>query len=133
MIYLLDTNICIYWLKGRQEIMNKMLCLNSDDIAISIITLAELQYGAYNSANVEDNLQRVKEFESSLNTLDLDKDCVDTYAKVKASLKSQGKMLDDFDILIAAIALVNECILVTNNVKHFERVERLRIENWIKS
>jgi len=55
------------------------------------------------------------------------------YAKIKARLKSEGKILDDFDVLIAATAIVNNCMLVTNNTKHFKRINGLTIENWVES
>lgn len=131
MKYLLDTNICVYWLNGRREIIDKVLELNDDDLAISIITLAELKYGAYNSTYVQKNLQKIEEFQSSIDITELCEYCVDEYARLKSKLKTEGKILDDFDILIAASALVNNYVLVTNNIKHFERIPNLKLENWV--
>lgn len=131
MKYLLDTNICIYWFKGLMEIDKKISSVDIDDISVSAITIAELLYGAYNSMNVEKNITKVNEFEDATNVIDLDRESLEHYARIKAKLRAEGKMLDDFDILIAATAIVNDCILVTNNTKHFERIDGLTIENWI--
>ena len=132
MKYLLDTNMCIYWLKGINGIDIKMSSVDIDDVAISVITLAELLYGAYNSNNVEKNLSKIKNFEEVVNILELNRECLELYAKIKAKLKADGNILDDFDILIAVTALNNNSIIVTNNVKHFERIEGLTLENWIE-
>lgn len=107
--------------------------MDIDDVSVSAITIAELLYGAYNSANIEKNINKVKEFEEVINIVELDRKCLESYAQIKVRLKSEGKILDDFDILIAATAIVNDCILVTNNIKHFERIDGLMIENWIQS
>jgi tRNA(fMet)-specific endonuclease VapC len=124
--------MCIYWFKGKSGIDIKMESVDIDDISVSAVTIGELLYGAYNSANVDKNLSRIQVFEESVNVLPLNRECFEVYAKIKAKLRSEGKLLDDFDILIAATALVNDCIIVTNNVKHFKRIENLVIENWIE-
>lgn len=131
MRYLLDTNICIYWFKGSMGIDKKAVTIDIGDIYVSAITIAELLYGAYNSANIEKNTNKIKEFEDVINVLYLDHKVLEHYAKIKAKLKSDGRIVDDFDILIAATALVNDCILVTNNIKHFERITGLTVENWV--
>jgi tRNA(fMet)-specific endonuclease VapC len=132
MKYLLDTNMCIYWFKGINGVDHRIESLDIDDVAISAITLAELLYGAYNSSNIEKNLSRIKVFEDAVNVLSLDRECLEQFAKIKSKLKSDGKILDDFDILIGATAIKNDCIIVTNNIKHFERIEGIKIENWIE-
>lgn len=131
MKYLLDTNMCIYWFKGINSIDKRISEIDIDDVAISAITLAELLYGAYNSSNIEKNLSRIKIFEDVVSVLDIDRECLEQFAKIKAKLKSEGKILDDFDILIASTAIRNDCVIVTNNTKHFERIEGIKIENWI--
>lgn len=124
--------MCIYWFKGNKSVAQKITANEIDDIAISAITLAELLYGAYNSASIDKNLSRIKAFEEAVNVLNLDRECFEQFAKIKAKLRVEGKILDDFDILIAATAIVNNCIIVTNNIKHFERVKGVKIENWIE-
>jgi len=99
---------------------------------VSAVTIGELLYGAYNSANVDKNLARIKVFEESVNVLPLNRECFEVFAETKAKLRSEGRLLDDFDILIASTALVNDCTIVTNNIKHFERIKDLSIENWVE-
>ena len=112
------------------EINSKLSAIDIDDVSVSVITIAELLYGAYNSTNIDRNLSKVKEFEEAINIIDIDRKYLENYAQIKAKLRAEGKILDDFDILIAAIAIVNNCVLVTNNTKHFERIDGLTIENW---
>jgi tRNA(fMet)-specific endonuclease VapC len=132
MKYLLDTNICIYWLNGENKIKDKFIStVEKNEIGISIITLAELQYGAYNSTRVKENLIKIEDFANAMKIFIINKECTKMYAKIKSILKKDGKILDDFDILIAATALSNNCILVTNNIKHFDRIEGLVVENWM--
>ena len=131
MKFLLDTNICIYWFNGEESIKEKILNISCNDIGISIITLAELKYGAYNSEKVEENLSRIKEFKDVINLYNLNENCITRYAKIKANLREKGKILDDFDILIASIAIEYNLILVTNNIKHFDRINNIEVENWI--
>lgn len=132
MNYLLDTNICIYWLNGEEAIKDKIINLsNNDDIGISIITLSELQFGAYNSKNVNKNLKKIEEFKDNIQIYNINQNCTREYAKIKAKLRKEGKILDDFDILIGATAIINTLTLVTNNEKHFSRMDNLNVENWV--
>ncbi len=82
----LITDICVYWLKGRQEVREKIKEMNLDDLAISVITLGELQYGAYNSEKVSENLLRVNKFASFY---DIEKSCVEKFAMIKAKLRAK--------------------------------------------
>jgi len=131
MKYLLDTNICVYFLKQNAKIVDKIASLSADDLAISCFNLTELLYGAYNSHFIDKNLERVRYIENTIEVLQFDRKAVENYAVIKSDLKKQGKLIDDFDILIAAVALSREMILVTNNEKHFERIPNLIIENWL--
>jgi len=131
MKYVWDTDICIYWLKGYEQIKEKVKEVGEDSINITIITLAELKFGAYNSQKVKENLEVIKKFLSKMKVLNLDENSVDKYGEIKTKLRRSGELIEDFDILIASIAIVNNAILVTNNVDHFKRIEELRIENWL--
>jgi tRNA(fMet)-specific endonuclease VapC len=106
--------------------------MDYDAAAISIITLAELKFGAYNSARVEYNLKRVDFIARNMPVLALSEVVARRYAEIKASLRRSGTPLADFDIMIGATAIENDLTLVTNNEKHFARIENLRVENWIK-
>ncbi len=131
--YVLDTNTCIYWLKGREEIRWKIEQVGTDNLKMTVITLAELRYGAYNSQKVEENLKNIDDFLRKVRVLFLSEDAADKFGKIKADLRGAGQIIDDFDILIAAITLSNDGVLVTNNIEHFKRVERLKYENWLEN
>ncbi|MCL2081310.1 MAG: type II toxin-antitoxin system VapC family toxin [Oscillospiraceae bacterium] len=131
MKYLLDTNICIYFLNKTEKIKEKIDKIPSDDISVSLITLAELQFGAYNSTHVQDNLRRVEFFEKTVQTVSLTSEITEEYARIKSKLRKSGRPVDDFDILIGATAIVGNLTLVTNNERHFAHMDGLRLENWI--
>jgi tRNA(fMet)-specific endonuclease VapC len=130
MKYLLDTNICIYFLNQDQSVTEKMGKISVDDMAISIITIAELQFGAFNSNKINENLERIKYLRNIMKTINLNTAITEEYAKIKSSLRKSGNLIDDFDILIGSTAIVNNLILVTNNQQHFDRIDNLLTENW---
>jgi predicted nucleic acid-binding protein len=132
MTYLLDTNICIYFLKRHSGIINRFAQCLDDEIAISIITLAELQFGAHNSIQVENNIKRIKFFLERVQLLDLTPKTTDIFARIKALLRKSGNIIDDFDILIGATAIENNLTLVTDNERHFSRIEKIRMVNWLE-
>ena len=129
MNYLLDTNIIIFFFKGKFGIADKMKKVGIENCYISEITLAELKYGALNSANPEKHLKEVEELIAYLSIIPITS-AIDHYAKEKARLRKSGALIDDFDLLIGATASANNMILVTNNSKHFTRLEKLTIEDW---
>ncbi len=132
MSYLLDTDIIIYWLNDAiPNIRNKINSIANDEIYISSITVAELYFGAYYSSQVIKNIELLNEFTSELNILHLDTECGKIFGKIKADLKKEGKIINDSDLFIASIAISNKMRLVTNNDKHFKRIEELHVENWI--
>ena len=132
MSYLLDTNICIYFLKQHPEITTRIGQCRSDRIAISIITLAELQFGAYNSRQIENNIKRIEFFIERTQLLYLTPKTTEIYAGIKASLRKSGNIIDDFDILIGATAIENNLTLVTDNERHFSRIGKIRMVNWLE-
>ena len=132
MNYLLDTSISIYFLRQHIGIIKRMGQCGDDEIAISIITLAELQFGAYNSSHVENNIKRVEFFLERAQLLDITPITTDIFARIKASLRKSGNSIDDFDILIGATAIENDLTLVTDNERHFSRIEKLRLINWLE-
>ncbi|NER51227.1 MAG: type II toxin-antitoxin system VapC family toxin [Symploca sp. SIO1A3] len=105
MSYLLDTDICIYWLKNREPFRTKVFQIGWQYIAISQITVAELYYGAYNSNpdHVESNLERVEGFIKSIEVLQLNQSVLHEFGQLKSWLRKQGRVVADFDLLIASI------------------------------
>ena len=131
MKYLLDTDISVFYLRGKYNINQKLKeIIGYDNCFISEITLAELKYGAELSEKVEENVYFVNEFANKIGILPIF-NCLDLYAKEKARLKKSGNLIDDFDLLIGCSAIKNNLILVTNNENHFERIKNIKIENWI--
>ncbi|CAG5070078.1 Ribonuclease VapC2 [Dyadobacter sp. CECT 9623] len=132
MKYLLDTNIVAYIIKKRPiEVLHKLQTLDWRDIAISSIVVAELWYGVEKSQLTEQNKAALEAFLKPFTIIDFDEQAAETYALIRADLESKGKIIGANDLLISAHALSHELILVTNNVKEFERVGGLKIENWI--
>lgn len=102
-----------------------------DNCHISMITYAELYYGAINSTSVEKNLLQLKHFAEGIDIIPID-DAIPMFAKEKSRLRKAGTPVDDFDLLIGTTAKVYRMTLVTENLKHLNRIEGLQIENWIK-
>jgi predicted nucleic acid-binding protein len=126
--YLIDSDILIYFLKGKQEVVTRLAQIPLDDLYISRINYTELFYGAYNSARVEQNLKVIEPFLDNFKILEFSELSSKIFAKEKARLKKSGNIIADMDLMIASIAIENECVLMTNNHKHFERVENLKLE-----
>lgn len=130
MIYMLDTDTVIYWLKGDRNIENKVLNKGLDNIVTSIITISELYYGAYKSQKREANLSAVEVVESKLKVISYEGNASRIFGQVKAEQEGKGLRLDDADLLIAATAMQHDMILVTNNIGHYQRISNLQVEKW---
>lgn len=112
--------------------MGKVKEIGIFSLGISNVTLAELYFGAYNSKHTETNLQNISNFKKNLTIYSDSGDSAELFGKIKSNLKNSGRMIEDFDILIASIAIANDCILVTNNISHFERIDEIQLENWLE-
>lgn len=129
--YLLDTNICIYFLKNLYGVPEKIKAIGNKNCFISDITLVELYYGASNSGHKEQKMRGVKAIEKYFTVISIQK-ALENFGDNKAYLKKQGNLIDDFDLLIGSTAVACDLIMVTENVKHLERIPKIQIENWIK-
>jgi len=128
--YVLDTDICIYWLKGNKNIEKRILETGMENILINVITQCELVYGAFKSSKKERNLKVIRDLLKRVETLHTTEETPYIYGSVKAELGRKGCILDDADLLIASITLAKDYILITNNIDHFKRIPNLKIENW---
>jgi predicted nucleic acid-binding protein len=126
--YLIDSDILIYFLKGKQEVVEKLSQIPIDDLYISRINYTELMYGAYNSSKINQNLKVIEPFLESFTVLEFTKASSLIFAKEKAGLKKSGNIIADMDLMIASIAIENDCTLISNNMKHFERIQNLELE-----
>jgi len=129
-MYLLDTDTIIYALKGQSAVTRNLRDHINDPIKISAVTLMELYYGAYKSQKVESNLAKIRTLENSMDVIPLGKESTELFGIFKAKLETRGTPLDDFDLILASCALAHNLTLVTNSIKHFERVEGLKLTNW---
>ena len=131
MTYMLDTNICIYAIKNKPEGVLEKLRENIDlGICISAITLAELEHGVAKSMYPEKNAMALLKVLSLINVRDFDDRAAIEYGRICAHLQKQGTPIGTMDMLIAAHAISEDLILVTNNLREFQRVPGLRLENW---
>ena len=132
MIYLLDTNICIYVINHKPEhVFERFKQYQLGQLAISSITASELAFGVEKSGS-ERNKQALNKFLSPLDILPYDEKAIWHYAKLRQDLQSTGKTIGSLDMLIAAHACAAGAILVTDNTGEFSRVRGLRVENWIR-
>jgi len=133
MKYLWDTDTCIYLLNGNTVIEEKLRSVGEKDICTSIVNIAELKFGAYNSSQVESNLKRIERLASILNVInDFNNEIATIFAKNKAILRKNGIIIGDFDLLIGSFALAYNLTIVTNNIEHFRHIPNIKIENWVK-
>ncbi len=131
MTYMLDTNICIYAIKNKPEQVLQQLKANLPyGLCISAITLAELEHGVEKSASPEKNTVALMQFLAIMDVLPFDDAAASEYGKICAYLQKRGTPIGTMDMLIAGHAKAEGLILVTNNVREFERVPDLEIENW---
>ncbi|MEY2976764.1 MAG: PIN domain-containing protein [Prochlorotrichaceae cyanobacterium] len=131
MKYLLDTDVCIYWLKNREPFRSKIFSLGFENLTISQVTVAELYYGAYNSApdHQQKNLDRLRQFVQISKVLEIKDSVLEHFGRLKASLRQQGQIVDDFDLLIASFAIDYDRILFTNNIRHYKNIPGLTYQS----
>jgi tRNA(fMet)-specific endonuclease VapC len=130
MKYMLDTNMCIYAQKNNPNVIAKIKQNFQQGLAISSITLAELEYGVQASANIEKNTVSLMKFLSIVDVLPFDSGAAVEYGKICADLRKKGTPIGTMDMLIAAHAKSENLIVVTHNTREFERVEDLQLEDW---
>ena len=129
---MLDTNICIYLIKHRpQRLRNRFDQITPGEIAISVITLAELEYGAAKSSRPEQNRAALALFTSALETVPFEDRAARIYGRIRSHLENKGQTIGTLDLLIAAHALSLGVQLITNNKAEFKRVPGLHITNWL--
>lgn len=133
-MFLLDTNICSYLVSNAepysQNILSHLTRYGKKDIFISSITAAEMFYGIENSTQKELNLRLMGDFISNFGVLDFTSKNAASYGKIRLEMKNKNRRIGDMDMLIAAVALSNSLVLVTNNEKDFKDISGLRMENW---
>lgn len=132
MKYMLDTNICIFAMKKKSDnIIRNIITHDPDELCISSITYAELVHGVEKSQAVDKNRMALTLFLSNISIIPFGDKAAEMYGEVRAKLESKGTPIGPMDMLIAAHAKSMECIMVTNNMREFQRVEGLALEDWL--
>jgi tRNA(fMet)-specific endonuclease VapC len=129
--YMLDTNICIYVIKNRPAQLRQRFNQLADQLCVSVITLAELIYGAEKSAWVQQNLEVVEQFRGRLEVLPFMERAANHYGQLWAELDRAGQRIGIHDMMIGSHARSEGLTVVTNNVREFQRMPGLRFENWL--
>lgn len=132
MNFFLDTNICVYFLKGvYPRILREIRNLDPAAIKIPSIVKAELLFGAEKSKNRMDNIKSVHQFMAPFEIVGFDDDAAQRYAMIRSSLEQKGRSIGPNDLIIASTVLANNGILVTSNEKEFRNVKNLKTVNWV--
>ncbi|MCB1716028.1 MAG: type II toxin-antitoxin system VapC family toxin [Candidatus Competibacteraceae bacterium] len=129
-MFLLDTDTVIYNMKGNANVQKNLRQHINDSISISVITLMELYYGARKSEQVTANLAKIRRLEQTVDAIPIGLESTEIFGLLKAQLEISGNRLDDFDLVIASCAMAHNLTLVTNNTRHFERIDGLKLTNW---
>jgi len=131
LIYMLDTDICIYIIKRKPlHVLERLGSIQPDQLSMSAITFAELMNGAKKSQRVEANISKLNALGEILEICSFDQQAAVVYGDVRSGLEKRGEVIGPHDLLIAAHALSLDRILVTNNEREFKRVEGLKVDNW---
>lgn len=130
-MYLLDTNTCIF-IKNRKpaHVLERLRTSLDKGVFLSSVSVAEMQYGVYNSSNIEKNRIALTEFLAPFEILNFDDADAEEFGRLRADLKSKGTIIGAYDMLIAAQAIARDLILVTNNTGEFKRIIGLKLEDW---
>jgi tRNA(fMet)-specific endonuclease VapC len=129
--YMLDTNICIYVIKNRPAGLRERFNSLADQLCISAITLAEIIYGAEKSARPVENLAIIEQFVARLDVLSFGERAATHYGQLRAELERAGHPVGIHDMMIGGHARSEGLTLVSNNLREFQRMEGLRLENWV--
>lgn len=130
MMYFLDTNTCIDFLRNLSEsVRSRFLSVSLNEIKIPVVVKAELLLGAYKS-NRPETLEKTIQFLELFEAIPFSDDMSYTYAKIRKELETKGNKIGANDLFIAASALNKEAILVTHNTREFIRIDGLKLDDW---
>ena len=131
-MYLLDTNIVGYWMRGDAHLIHRIQSYSPSDLSLSTVTLAEIYYGIEKSpVKKKERRWKIEHIKSELDIFPFDEQAAEKYGVIRAALEKRGKPISERDTQIASIALANNLCLVTHNKKEFSRIPKLQIEDWV--
>jgi len=130
-MYLLDTNIVSYWMRGDPEIIYRIQKHAPADLSLSTITLAEILYGIEKSPSKKrERRSKIEKISSLLDIYAFDETAAGKYAVIRAQLEREGRVISERDTQIASIAMANRLTVVTHNIKEFFRIGKLKVADW---
>lgn len=130
-MYLLDTNIVSYWMRGHQPLLERIKSHSPKDLSITAITLAEIYYGIEKSAvKKKERRSKIEQIRSILEIHLFDEAAAAKYGIIRTQLEKTGQVISERDLQIASIAMANRLCVVTHNTSEFNRVEKLKVEDW---
>ena len=133
-MYLLDTNIISYWMRGDPAVIAQIKACSPSQLAFSAITLAQIEYGIEKSpVKKTERRAKIEKISSLLQVYPFKETAAAHYGRIRAGLEKRGVMISERDTQIAAIASANRLTVVTHNVKEFSRIEKLSVEDWAAS
>lgn len=127
---MLDTDTLVFYLRGREDVRRKLLAVPSPELFTSSVCLGELYYGAAKSQRPADRKTEVDRLRDALRVIPLGNAETERFGELKALLERRGERLADADLMIAATALTHDLTAVTHNLRHFRRIDGLRVERW---
>ena len=130
-MYLFDTNILSYWMRGHAGVISRIKTHSPSDLAVSTISLAEILYGIQKSpVKKEERTQKIQRIVSLLDVYSFDENAAPQYAAIRVNLEKRGCVISERDLQIAAIGKANGLTVVTHNTSEFRRVPKLKVEDW---
>jgi tRNA(fMet)-specific endonuclease VapC len=130
-MYLLDTNIVSYWMRGQPMLLERIKSHGPKDLSIAAITLAEIYYGIEKSlVRKKERRAKIEQIRSLLEIHPFDEAAAAKYGTIRSRLERKGLVISERDLQIASIALANRLCVVTHNTREFSRVEKLKVEDW---
>jgi len=130
-MYLLDTNIISYWMRGDKRVIDRIKKHSPSDLALSTVTLAEILYGIEKSSmKKKERRLKIEQISSLLSLYSFNEAAAGEYAVIRAQLEREGMVISERDTQIASIAMANKLIVVTHNAEEFVRIGKLKVEDW---
>jgi tRNA(fMet)-specific endonuclease VapC len=130
-MYLLDTNIISYWMRGDKKVIARIKKHTPADLSLSAVTLAEILYGiAKSPMKKKERRLKIKQISSLLGLYPFDEAAAEEYALIRAQLEREGRAISERDTQIASIAMAHKLTVVTHNIKEFGRIAKLKVEDW---
>jgi len=125
-MYLIDTDWIVDYLKGKEEAVKTLQKLFDNELYISIISIAEIYEGIEEAKNKDETTKSLEDFLQGVVVLNINKETCKKFGEIRNNLRKKGNLIGDFDILIASTAIINDLKIITNNKKHFERIEEIK-------